>query len=246
MLTFFLFGMVAKGQVSETRKVTEFSKVEIKNAELVFMESDSNSFRIEAVDETALAQVKTTISGGTLKIINKGNAYDKVKVYVSGNNITAFKANSNAKITIENQVTATNVNVTLKSGSTFTGNIICENQTKLQAGSHTAFKGKIDTGSFDGKFNSDAKVILSGTAKSASLLTDSAVLCNARNFVSENLAINADGNSKVWVYASKNIDINVSETAKVTYSGFPKVVNLNQNAIAVSKIKTDHYLSYNY
>jgi len=246
MLTFFLFGMVAKGQVSETRKATEFSKVEIKNAQLVYMESDSNSFRIEAIDETALAQVKTVISGGTLRITNNGNAYDKVTVYLSANNIASFKAVSNAAITVENQITAKNVTVTLKSGATFTGNIICEDLAKIEGGSHTSFKGKVTAGTFDGRFDSDAKVILGGTAKKAYILTDATVLCNARNFVADAMAISADGSSKVWVYANKTIDIQVFEAAKVIYNGFPKEVSLNQNAIAASKIKTDRYVSYNY
>jgi hypothetical protein len=246
MLTFFLFGVVAEGQVSETRKVAEFSKVEVKNAALIYMESDQNSLRIEAEDATALTQVKTTMHGRTLKITNCGNSYDKVRVYLSAKNVAAFKAKSNATIVVTNQVTAENLSVTLKSGAAFSGHIITSVKTKIDANSHTAFKGKIDTHFMEGNFDADSKVVLCGTAKSAGIKTSTSALCNARNFVADNLSVNAGGNSKVWIYANNIISINVSDSAKVIYNGMPLKVSLNDNTIAFSKCKSDRYVSYNY
>jgi hypothetical protein len=210
------------------------------------MESDQNSLRIEAVDATALTQVKTVMHGKTLRITNNGNAYDKVTVYVSAKNVDAFKATSNAKITVANQVTGQNVSVTLKSGAAFSGNIITSVKTKIDANSHTTFKGKIDTALLDGNFSSNAKVILCGTANIAEIKTSTTALCNARNFVADNLSVNADGNSKVWIYANNIIAINVFDAAKVTYNGMPLKVSLNDNTLAFSKCKSDRYVSYNY
>jgi hypothetical protein len=246
MLTFFLFGMVAEGQVSETRTVAEFSKVEVKNAELIYMESDQNSLRIEAEDQAALAQVKTAMHGKTLKISNFGNMYDKVKVYVSARNVESFKAGSNAKISVTNQLTAQNLNVVLNSGASFNGNIVAAGKTKLTANRHTAFKGKIDTGVLEGNFYADAKVIICGTADTAKIKAGTVAVCNARNFVADTLSVDANGNSKVWIYANKIIAINVSDAARVIYNGLPERVNLNDNTLAFNKCKSDRYVSYNY
>lgn len=246
MLTFFLFGIVAEGQVSETRTVATFSKIDIKNAELIYMESDQNLVRIEAEDATALANVKTVMHGTTLKISNTGNAYDKVKVYVFFKNVAAFKGSANAKISLTDPLIAKDVHVALNSGATFTGNILAANVFKLTARAHTSFKGRIDTGLFEGNFNSNAMIILCGSARVAKIEAGTTAVCNAGNFVADNLSVNANDNSKVWIYGHKIIAINVSESAKVIYNGMPQQVNLNQGSIAYSKCKSDRYVSYNY
>ena len=48
MLTLFLFGMVAKGQVSEGRKVPEFNKVEQKKTALIYTENNQKTLKVAA------------------------------------------------------------------------------------------------------------------------------------------------------------------------------------------------------
>jgi len=246
MLTLSLFGMLAKGQeVTETRNVNGFTKIEIKNAEMIYMESDKPSLKITAEDEEVLTNVRTEIVGNTLRILNKSD-YGKVTVYVGAKGVSNFTAGSGSKIIIENEIKAENVNLVLNSDAIFNGNITATGKTTIQANGQAMFKGKIGTGVFVGKFKNNARVILCGNTQTATIEASGQVTCNARNLNAGSLAINAQDDSKVWIYANDSLTIDVLEDAKVIYNGRPAKVSINPNAIAFNKMLSDHDVSYNY
>ena len=245
MLILFLFGMVAQGQISETRIVTGFKQVEVKNAELIYIESNETSLTVEARDNAALEQVSTEITAGTLKIVNRSND-SQVKVYLSAENVASFKAGSNSKITVAGQITGSNVSVILNSNAVFTGKIATMYKATLEANGQSSFKGHVECGTFKGVFTDDSKVIVCGIAAVAMIHTGNTATFNARNFSAEKLKIDAEGNSKVWAYADNRIDITVLEGAKVIYNGNPKKVDLNEFATSFAKEKSNDALSYKY
>ena len=249
-LTLLLFGMLAKGQVSENRTISEFSKVAISGGiELIYSENPKVSLQVVSNNPEIAKNTITEVDGKTLKIyLTEGNqlaANDIVKVYVSAPHIDALKAGSNAKITIIERLNASKMNIVLESGATLTGNIKTSGKTKLTAKQNTLFNGKIEALALEGNFKSNAKINLTGNAKNASFQTYDGSLLAARNFIASNIKLSAYGKSKSTIYANTKIDVNVADEASVIYTGFPEEIVLNEEAESFKKINYKQSISYN-
>lgn len=241
-LTVFLFGILAKGQNTETRTITDFNKMEVKNAKVIYTQSNHSSLTIASEYNDTPETILTEVVNGTLKI--KGvNAGAATVVYVTGK-AAGFKLVNKAEITASNLIT-TDATVTLNSGSVFNGSLANANTT-IVGGRNSYFKGSVVTNQLTANFSSNARAILSGKANTAAINAKSNVLCHARNFASENLQVTADGTSKVTVYGSNNMGIAVIEDAKVTYNGTPKELRLSENAAVHKKSKGEQLVTYNY
>ena len=249
-LTLFLVGMLAKGQTSEYRTVSEFSKVQVAHGiELIYTENPVFSLQVETDNQTLLRNTITEVTGETLKIsLKKGTtitAGETVKVYLSGYDLTALEANSNAKITIVNQLNADHLDIVLKSGATLKGNIKTAGKTKLHAKDGTVFDGRIEALAVKGNFKDNARINLTGKAASASFQTSDVALLSARNFIAGTISLNAFGKSKAMIHANAKVAVNVADEAKVTYTGFPERLELNEEAETFKKYDTSKLVSYN-
>lgn len=86
----------AWAQSTETRKVSGFTRVEVQHGiEIVFVQSSTQSVKVEAAQEKYLQSVGTEMKGKTLKIYLKDNeakqgSYPKVKVYIAQNNFNGI------------------------------------------------------------------------------------------------------------------------------------------------------------
>ena len=249
-LTLFLIGIVAKGQVVENRTVSGFSKVEVKNGiELIYTESKTPSLQIEAQDHCFLNNIMTEVKGNTLKIYlsKNGNQNEKlVKVHLSAQNLTAFEANSKAKIRVINQISADNVNIILNSESQFYGTTVSKEKTKLTANIGTVFNGRVETSSFIGNFKDNAKINLSGGTQNARFQTTDTTLLDAKNFIANTVNLNATGKSLAMIHVDKTIAVSVADEAKVSYTGFPDKIKMNEDATATPKTINYQSLTFNY
>ncbi|KAB1155038.1 GIN domain-containing protein [Flavobacterium luteum] len=251
-LTLILIGLVAKSQEVENRKVSDFSKVEVQNGiELIYTENDQFSLQIELQNNASKSNVVTEVKGKKLKIyLPKGNDCNKskglVKVYLSSKNVAFFKASLYSKIIVTNQISTLNSTVVLNSESVFNGNIKNEGKTKIVGERGTVFNGKIETQILKGNFKDNAKANITGMAIKANLLTNDTALCNAKNFVARSLSITAEGNTIVLVYSDSKIVVTVADKAKVTYTGLPETIQLNDEAESLYKLKSNQALSVNY
>ncbi len=248
-LTLFLFGMLAKAQVTENRNVAEFSKVEVAHGiELIYSEKNVPSLEIETNNEATLKNIITEVHGETLKIYLKKGAEmpsnEMIKVYLTAQDVVALAAHSKAKITIMDQMNAKNLTLVLGSGASLTGNIKTLGKTKLYAVNETAFNGKIETNTLKGNFTGNAKINLTGTAKKASFHTTDAVLLSAKNFIANNIGLNANGKSIAKLHANNSIALHVTEQASASYTGFPQKIELNEEAHAYKKTDYNQLVSY--
>ncbi|NHM06313.1 hypothetical protein G4D82_03695 [Flavobacterium sp. CYK-4] len=241
-LTVILIGFLAKGQTTENRDIADFSKIKISNGiELIYSDGASNSLHLESSNSEILKNTITEVDAKTLNIyLTEGTtlaANETVKVYVSSDQINAISAETKAKITIENVLKTDNIDLRLASGATMTGMIQTSGKVKLYANTGTLFNGKIETNKFQGKFSGNARINLTGSAKKAWVTTSDNTLLSARNFITEAVALHADGKSVAMVYAGDDITLNIASDATVTYIGSPKNINLNEEAEAIIKNK---------
>ena len=250
-LTLFLIGILAKGQEVEMRTVSSFSKIKVQHGiELVYTESATTSIRIEAPSQSNMNNIITKVSGKTLTIdvlnATEFNQNDtNIKIFVATNNLVELEANTKASITIDEALVAEKLNIKLSSGASLTGKMKVNGTTTLQASENTYFNGKIESISIAGIFTQNARINLTGKAHQADFKTSDHVLLVARNFISNTIAVKADGNSNASIYANSHLAVDVADEAKITYSGFPDNINLNEEAVAFQKYHCDQALTLN-
>lgn len=234
--TMFITTLVCQGQVSETRKVEGFSKIEVASGiELSYKETNGNaSVKVEAT-EGNLTDIITEVDGATLKITAKGKMKN-AKVMVSAKGIESFKAVSKSRIVFEKKITSENIAIVLESGSYFKGYFKNSKITNVDAGSDTEFNGRIETETFVGNFRNNSKVNISGTAESALITSSRKSYCNAKNFLTGNTEVDSD-NAIVMITSKNKINVNATNNASVTYFGSPKKVNLENESIGLKKQK---------
>ena len=250
-LTLFLIGILAKGQEVEMRTVSSFSKIKVQHGiELVYTESATTSIRIEASSQSTMKNITTKVIGKTLTIdvlndteFNPNDA--DIKVFVATNNLVGLEANTKAIITIDEALLAEKLHIKLNSGGSLTGSMKVNGSTTFHASENTTFNGKIEAISIDGNFTQNAKINLTGKAQLATFETADTVLLAARNFISNAITIKANGNSNASIYANSHLAVDVADEAKITYSGFPDNINLNEDAVAFQKYRYDRSLTIN-
>jgi len=161
--------------------------------------------------------------------------------------IVALEAHSKAKITIEEQLNADQLDIILDSGASLSGNIknLRKNQTVRFYRNNIQRKNR-KLRCIKGTFHDNARINLTGKGekKHAFQTTDSALL-SARNFTANTIHMNANGTSVAKLHANDNIALNVTEEAKVSYVGYPEKMALNEEAQAFKKTACEQLVSYN-
>lgn len=227
-----LIGLLANAQVTETRNVSPFNKLEITDGvEIIYTQGDQFTIRAEASDALGLSTLLTESKNNTLKITCKGNLCETAKVFVTAPEITSITASRNAQVTVADGIKTNAFSMTLASGATFRGNVYAD-KTQLVAKSGTIMNLRLETVSVTGRFQNNAKVNLSGKSESADIRTFGSALCLARNFKSGSTAVKASGNASMEVSAIDAIDVEVTDDAVVRYFGFPQKTTVNPEAVA--------------
>jgi hypothetical protein len=250
-LTLFLVGILAKGQVSEDRSVSTFTKVKVQNGiELVYLQGDKPAIRIEAPESAALKNTVTKMSGKTLTIFLKNSSNQdmvvpNVKVYLTAHDLEELTVDSNAKITIPEDLYSKNIKIQLNSGAHLSGRLKIENTATVSTDKNTKFEGRIESAKLYADFSSNSKINLTGKSESATFKTSNSTYLNARNYASRAIDIKSSGKSVAVVNAHFDLSVDVTDEARVSYFGFPRNITLNEEASSYSKHRSDLALTLN-
>lgn len=224
-------------QVSENRKVNDFSKIEVESGiELFYMESDENSIRVEGDSKDGLDSVITETDGKTLRIYhlkrNKKQSESISKVFVAAKNVNSFKASSKSKLFFENPVTSDDIRIEILSGSYFRGTVKPNSKVTVKVSSGSLFSGGFETESFTGIFKSGATVSLTGKAKKATINTSSGAYCNAKNFFVDKMTATADTKSSALLNAKEKI-AKATDASSITFFGNPENLKTGYDSFAI-------------
>ena len=177
--TAILGSCVGFSQVSETRTVSDFSKLKASTSVQVFYTvSNVKSVKVETDDNEKLKFIKTEVENGTLQVfVDSGNGNNKgskkgnrtvngmrfktLNVYVSGPSLSSVKASSSADIKIENLNSANQVDVAVSSSGSVSGKFNCS-EIRIDASSSGDLKAQIDAKSVEVETSSSSDVNLSG------------------------------------------------------------------------------------
>ncbi|OYU80332.1 MAG: hypothetical protein CFE23_09710 [Flavobacterium sp. BFFFF1] len=240
----FLIGVLTQAQVTENRTIAAFSKIEVQNGiTLVHALAANHSAKVIINDSESLSNIATETKNGVLKIYTvDNNPVKDVTVYVNINNVTGLTASGKSLISLPQAVETRNMDIVLSSGSKFTGLLRSKMRTTLKVSDNAVFDGRVETTRLSAYFTDNAKVNLSGTADDAYVSTANNALLLARNLETKYATVFSSDWSAVTIYSGHNMMINVSDLAKVTYTGEPKNVRLNEEALATVR-KTDSLLA---
>ncbi|MBC8645262.1 GIN domain-containing protein [Flavobacterium lindanitolerans] len=224
-------------QVSENRKVNDFSKIEVESGiELFYMESDENSIRVEGDSKDGLDSIITETDGKTLRIYhvkrNKKQNESISKVFVAAKNVNSFKASSKSKLFFENPVTSDDIKIEILSDSYFRGTVLPNSRVSVKVSSGSLFSGRFETDSFTGMFKSGATVSLTGKAKKATINTSSGAYCNAKNFFVDKMTATADTKSSALLNAREKI-AKATDASSITFFGNPENLKTGYDSFAI-------------
>lgn len=224
-------------QVSENRKMNDFSKIEVESGiELFYMESDENSIRVEGDSKDGLDSVITETDGKTLRIYhvkrNKKQSESISKVFVAAKNVNSFKASSKSKLYFDRPVAADDIRIEILSGSYFRGTVKPNSKVTVKVSSGSLFSGGFETESFTGIFKSGATVSLTGKAKKATINTSSGAYCNAKNFFVDKMTATADTKSSALLNAKEKI-AKATDASSITFFGNPENLKTGYDSFAI-------------
>lgn len=236
-------------QVSENRKISDFSKIEVESGiELTYMESDENSIRVEGDSTDGLESIITETDGKTLRIYhakrNKKQSEGISKVFVAAKNVNSFKASSKSKLYFDRPVAEDDIEIEILSGSYFRGTVLPNSKVTVKVSSGSLFSGKFETDSFKGNFKSGATVSLTGTAKKASISTSTGAFCNAKNFYVDKMTATAGTQSSALLNAKEKI-AKATDASSITFYGNPGNLKTDSDSFVIVNMSKSTAITWN-
>lgn len=220
-----LIGLLANAQVSETRPIGSFSKIEIgDNLEVVLVQDDVVNVSVEAPNTDALASVETTVKRNVLYISrSKAGLTGKVIVYTPV--VEKITAKASANVIIADNFESKKMAIHLYSKARFLGNLTVD-KLSLLADSGAELNVKAQSYEIVGTFLNRAKANVTGQTANVSFKAKDGALCNARNLESNYASIKADQNSTVLINGSGNLALCAANDSEIRYFGTPEHVSM--------------------
>lgn len=194
-------------ETSEQRAVSTFHGVKVSNGiELVLKQSGEENVTISANKSEYLPLVKTEVVEGELRIyIERENGEGwksgnkKIKAYVVFKNLDHISGQSGTKTTIEGNLTAKDLAITLGSGSSINGKLEVTNLDMAQGqGSMSTLKGKTE------------KLNISVTSGSG---------FNGYDLSADNVTASAGSGGEIELQVNKTLTASASSGASILYKG---------------------------
>jgi len=202
---------------TETRKLSEFSTLSVKNAiEVRLIQGQKNEavISIPKTNDKGLSNVKTEIIGGVLSIYRDGKVKSKNNIVI----ILTFKHIDNIKLSGASEILT--LDVIRQKELTINGEGAIEADLNLE----------VTNLSLDFSGASDLK--LRGFADSLSLKTSGASDVKSAGFVVKNITINVSGASDVIVYAEESITGTATGASSIYVKGAPAIKDINKSGAA--------------
>ena len=210
MLASTSFVMAQRGMTSEDRDVSTFKAVVTGGSEDLYVtQGNVQKVRIEA-EEGIIKDIETNVRNGVLYIEHEDRyfrSHKQIKVYVTMKEINGLRLTGSGKIVGETPIKTDE----LELGISGSGDIVLD-VTATEITSGISGSGNID---LTGK-TSDHNFKISGSGK-----------INALDLETENCSVQISGAGDAKVNVSKKLDVKVSGSGSIRYTGDPARVNTN-------------------
>ncbi|HSB91975.1 MAG TPA: head GIN domain-containing protein [Flavitalea sp.] len=203
---------------AEQRQVSSFHKIEVSNGiQLMLTQGGSEAVAVSASDPEYRKNIRTTVSGGVLKIyydkdfmkqLHNGNK--KLKAYVSFKDIDGLEANSGSLVKVQNTVTAKSL--------------------EMEATSGAQIKGEFNVSNLDVDQNSGSIVTISGKAATLKVEGSSGSIFDGFDMVSENCDAETSSGAIIHITVNKELNAEASSGGLVHYKGPGMIRNINTSS----------------
>lgn len=215
LLTFslILFAFVSFAQNTETRNLSQFSKLRLEGAANISLtQGNSNSITIET-KKIATDAITTEVKNGTLVISMKKGKYKNTKIQID--------------------LTFTNLEgLELLGAGNITGkNVIKCNEFKLVSKGAGNVNLKLDTQKLDLTSQGAGNITLKGNATNQKIDSKGAGNINAYDLKGTDVKATLAGVGNIHVYASKSIEGSLRGVGNIRYKGNPNNVQVSENGL---------------
>ncbi len=189
----------------ETRKVEDFTKIEISgNYKIILVQDSSLSLNINA-DDNLLEYIKTSVDGNTLRIKNKNICSDDITVTIGVRNLEEIHASGAVEISSTGKIKTGDIDLQL-SGST---------KTTLDLNA-----ARINT-----QGSGSTEINLKGQASAHDLDLSGNGNVNAFDFIVGDYNIATSGSSDCKINVLRALNVQSSGSSSIQYRGNPTQVN---------------------
>jgi len=198
-------------QITENRKPGDFTRIDVSESFKVIVKQDSSNTITVTADDNILKYIRTTVSGGTLRIYTKKNLCNsgEMIVKVPVRMLEGLKASDAAEIVSDGKLNGRDVNIHLSDGSHITADL-------------TATKVTIRS--------SDASELdLKGQASSSEVQLSDGSKVYAKDFVAGSTWVRASDGSYGEVNVLNTLNVHGSDGSVIKYHGNPQTVNANNS-----------------
>jgi len=201
-----------QGEVtSEQRTVDDFTKIELEGAFKVNISQDSFSMMKITAHENVIQQVKSRVSGKTLKIELDKRLCDSgiVEIALSSKQWESIEASGASEITGTNLINADNLDIDLSGASKINLNLIVSRLKTETSGS--------------------SEIVLTGQCRQHIMNLSGSNKTEAFGFVVSDYRIETSGSSKLNINVLNNLEVKSSGMSDVQYKGTPKNISHNKS-----------------
>ena len=204
--------------VSEKRNLASFHGVSASQGFDVEIKIGQVQEVVIEADDNLIGDVKTTVSGGVLKISldehNVNNTH--LKAFITATSINSLKTSSAASIITRDEINA-------------------DDEMQIDASSGSNITAKVNSPSVSAKSSSGSEINLSGRTKNFIAKSSSGATLKAYDLLSENTKASGSSGASLHVHASVTLDASASSGANIGYRGGANVSKSVSSGGGVSK-----------
>ncbi|MEO6149073.1 MAG: head GIN domain-containing protein [Mucilaginibacter sp.] len=204
---------------TDTRKVDDFTKIEVSGGCKVTLKQDSSLSVTLTTDDNLLGDIKTSVSGGTLKIKPEENICTEgnINIVIGVRNLEKIEGTGAVEFISDGKLIAQNFDISLSGAGKVNLDL---NAAKV----HTEANGATE-------------IALRGQATSHDIEISGTGKIDALDFVVSNYNIETSGAGESKINVLKSLIVKTSGASSIQYRGNPTTIKNNESgASSVKKI----------
>jgi hypothetical protein len=204
--------------VTENRKVSDFTKVDISGGYKVRLVQDSSLNVSISADDNLMKYIQTGVSGGKLRIKSKKNlcSSGEITLTIGVRNLEEIDASGAVEVSSNSRINTGDLHFDLSGATKIDMDINAKNVSTDGSGATQIYlKGQAASHNIE----------LSGTGK-----------VEALDFVVGKYSIETSGASHCKINALTSLDVNTSGASEIEYRGTPSINSKKSGASSIKKV----------
>ncbi|WP_340154033.1 head GIN domain-containing protein [uncultured Marivirga sp.] len=230
-LVMILFACQAQSQESETRSLSDFTSVSSSQSIRVILKKGDEA-KVDVSTTGDLEDVITEVKGGNLKIEMESNKMFRnieVEVTVYFQELESLKASSSSRMTSEDLIEASNIDIRGSSSARMDLNVKATN-IEVSGSSSARISVEAEANNIESQVSSSCRFTLSGNAENFEAQVSSSGRIDASEFTCQNADLAASSSGRIELNVEEKLIAKASSSGKITYGGKPALVDADSGS----------------